>query len=381
MNNSQYKRVLNLNGDQCSLPLEVLQIIKEEWYNAQGTGVSMLEMFNKNPKFLSLMSKGEQALRKYMRIPNEFKIYTMVGGQAVQVAAVPLNLLGKKESAAYVMNGYWSQRAIDEARKYVPHLNIVSQIYKNEHGKITLQGLQNIEEQNAYLYYVSADPSEGFQFKQQPKRSPGVIMVGDLSGDFSTRNILWQDLDVAFIASEYQCGIAGSVVLIIRENLIQNPHPQCPYMLDYNVLKQTDGVPNTVPVFPMYVNCLMYQFAEQKYQNVDSFEKILGGFSEKIYEVLESYGGIYQILVEKEFRSNCQIVFGVIGGKNNDEFIQKGQDKGIVGLFNKLNSQYLRIGLGLQSSQENVEQILGFLREFAQDYQIREVQNQNNQNI
>lgn len=43
----------------------------------------MIEMFNKNAKFLAYLAKGEAALRKVMNIPSEFKIYTMHGGQAL----------------------------------------------------------------------------------------------------------------------------------------------------------------------------------------------------------------------------------------------------------------------------------------------------------
>ena len=46
-------------------------------------------------------------------------------------------------------------------------------------------------------------------------------MVVDLSCDLLVREINWDEVDVAFASSEYQCGIAGSLVLIIRENSIK----------------------------------------------------------------------------------------------------------------------------------------------------------------
>lgn len=75
-------------------------------------------------------------------------------------------------------------------------------------------------------------------------------MVADLSADFLTRDIDWSQIDVAYVSSEYQIGIAGSIFLIIRESAMRVPHPQCPYMIDYAALKATDGLPNTPPTFP-----------------------------------------------------------------------------------------------------------------------------------
>lgn len=40
----------------------------------------------------------------------------MQGGGTGQFAAVPLNLLGGKESADYVITGTWSQKAYQEVR-------------------------------------------------------------------------------------------------------------------------------------------------------------------------------------------------------------------------------------------------------------------------
>lgn len=62
------------------MPQDVLQKIEAEWYNCFGVGLTMIEMFNKNPKFLSFIAQGEQAMRRLMNIPADFKIYTMHGG-------------------------------------------------------------------------------------------------------------------------------------------------------------------------------------------------------------------------------------------------------------------------------------------------------------
>jgi len=70
----------NFNGEQCALPAAVLATVEKEWNNCLGVGVSMLEMFNKQPKYLNLLVQGEKALRELVNLPAEFRVYTMSGG-------------------------------------------------------------------------------------------------------------------------------------------------------------------------------------------------------------------------------------------------------------------------------------------------------------
>jgi phosphoserine aminotransferase len=48
------------------------------------------------------------------KIPKNYKVLFFQGGGTAQFAAVPLNLLGTKSSADYVVTGSWSQKAFQE---------------------------------------------------------------------------------------------------------------------------------------------------------------------------------------------------------------------------------------------------------------------------
>lgn len=129
----------------------------------------MLEMFNKQQKYLALINRGETALRRVMKIPNEFKIYTMPGGQALQIAAIPLNLLGQKNTATYLNTGYWSDRAIEEAKKYVENINITSSLsLVLGESKINVINSEPFNHNSAYIHYVSDEPVEGIALNNQP---------------------------------------------------------------------------------------------------------------------------------------------------------------------------------------------------------------------
>ena len=66
--------------------------------------------------------------KKYMKIPDHFKVMYPNGGIHLQFAALPLNLTGgdPHSTANYLMNGYWLDLAAGEAAKYHKPVNVVN---------------------------------------------------------------------------------------------------------------------------------------------------------------------------------------------------------------------------------------------------------------
>jgi phosphoserine aminotransferase len=54
-------------------------------------------------------------------------------------------------------------------------------------------------------------------------------------------------------------GIAGSTVVVLRNSSIDSKKEKdTPYLNDYEVYRDTNGFPNTPPIFPIYVNYLCF---------------------------------------------------------------------------------------------------------------------------
>jgi phosphoserine aminotransferase len=103
-----------------------------DWH---GTGLSVLEMSHRSPEFTGISNKAKADLRKFLSIPDNFKIFFFQGGATMQYAAVIKNLLkhdknGKSMGASYVTTGLWSEQTIREAMKMLgdadPPLEIVN---------------------------------------------------------------------------------------------------------------------------------------------------------------------------------------------------------------------------------------------------------------
>jgi len=115
------------------LPEPVLQQAAAEMLDWHGSGMSVMEMSHRGKEFISIHAQAEADLRELLAIPKNYKVLFLQGGAAAQFAVVPMNLLRGKDRADYVLTGYWSKRAINEARRYCK----VSIAASSEDGKFT----------------------------------------------------------------------------------------------------------------------------------------------------------------------------------------------------------------------------------------------------
>ena len=110
-------RVYNFSAGPAVLPEEVLRIAANEMLNWHDSGMSVMEMSHRSKWYEEIIKRAELDLRDLMQIPSNYKVLFLQGGAYTQFAMVPLNLM-KKGKADYINTGYWSQKAISEARKF-----------------------------------------------------------------------------------------------------------------------------------------------------------------------------------------------------------------------------------------------------------------------
>ena len=116
-------RVFNFSAGPAALPEEVLRQAAEEMLDWHGAGMSVMEMSHRGKEFMSIAAQAEADLRDLLALPDNYKILFMQGGAIAENAIIPLNLLGSRKAADYVVAGAWSVKSFNEAKKYcVPHL-------------------------------------------------------------------------------------------------------------------------------------------------------------------------------------------------------------------------------------------------------------------
>ena len=109
-------RVFNFGAGPAMLPTEVLEQVRAELTDLNGTGMSAMEMAHRASDFRSIAEQAETDLRELLAIPPNYKVVFMQGGAQAQFALVPLNLLGSCTQADYINTGHWSKRAMASSR-------------------------------------------------------------------------------------------------------------------------------------------------------------------------------------------------------------------------------------------------------------------------
>ncbi len=111
-------RVFNFSAGPAALPLEVLEKIRNDIPDWQGTGMSVMEVSHRGKHFVELAARSEANIRELLDIPADYSVLFPQGGATLQMAMVPLNLTGPDDTVDYVVTGSWGKKAAGEATKF-----------------------------------------------------------------------------------------------------------------------------------------------------------------------------------------------------------------------------------------------------------------------
>ncbi len=113
-------RSYNFSPGPAALPTEVLEEARDQLLDWQQSGMSVMEVSHRGKAFMHVAEEAEADLRELLAIPRNYKVLFMQGGTTAQFSLVPLNLSRADGVVDYINTGYWSKKAIAEARRYCP---------------------------------------------------------------------------------------------------------------------------------------------------------------------------------------------------------------------------------------------------------------------
>ena len=110
-----YDRIYNFSAGPATMPVEVLEEIRDELLNYRGSGMSVMEMSHRSKVFQEIYDQAEANLRKLMAIPHNYKVLFIQGGATLQFSMLPMNLM-PHGAAEYIVTGGWSKRPLPKRR-------------------------------------------------------------------------------------------------------------------------------------------------------------------------------------------------------------------------------------------------------------------------
>lgn len=360
-------RIFNFSAGPSMLPLEVLETAQRDMLNWQDSGMSIMEMSHRSKQFESVHSKAIQDLRDLLNIPPNFKILFMQGGGSLQFACVPLNLLGTKTTANYLVTGAWSEKAAQEAKKYIEP-NIVSTGKSSNYTTIPDIETWNVNPEGAYFHYCANETIQGLEFTLTPEmvsKIGDIPIVADVSSNFLSRNIDFSIHSVVYAGAQKNAGPAGVTILIVREDLLGKALKITPTICDWKIFADNNSLYNTPPCYSIYVCGLYFDYMKRN-GGVEAFQEIALRKSGIIYEAIESSNGFYSSPVNHAYRSRMNIPFLIKSGDQNLEkkFLAEAEKLGLSTLAGHRSVGGLRASVYNGMPFEGASKLVEFMKDF-----------------
>ena len=352
-------RVFNFSAGPAILPEPVLRQVQEELLDWHGSGMSVMEMSHRDKDFMSIAAEAEATLREILNVPANYKVLFMQGGATAQFALVPMNLLRGKAAADYVVTGSWSQKAAKECGKY-GKAQVAAKPEK--YTSIPAVSSWKLDPNAAYVHYTPNETIEGVEFQYVPDVG-GVPLVADFSSTFLSRPIDVSKFGLIYAGAQKNAGPAGLTMVIVREDLIGQPHPLLPSVFDYKATADNESMLNTPPCFAWYVSGLVFKWIKNE-GGLAEIGKRNERKAKLLYDYIDSQS-FYRNPVEKNARSWMNVVFTLSNPELDGDFIKGAAKAGLPGLKGHRSVGGMRASIYNAMPEAGVHALLEYMKEFA----------------
>ena len=356
-------RVYNFAAGPGVLPLSVLEEVSRELVDYKGEGMSILEMSHRGKTIQAIFSEARAGIRKLLNVPEDFEILFLQGGGHSQFAMVPLNLMGEKKKASYIVDGVWSKKAVAEAARYgeVQTIGAVEDACVPEKGSFT------VSPDAAYLYYCQNETVHGLEFNYVPEAPEEVTLVSDISSNFMTRPIDFTKHGLVFAGAQKNFGPAGLTIVIVRKDLLGKAQSFCPTMLNYAIHAKGESMYNTPPVFAVYVASLVCRWIQNE-GGIPEMNRRAIARSALLYTAIDESAGFYINRYRKEDRSRMNVVFTLRDEALTDLFIEEAAKQNLKNVKGHRILGGLRVSLYNAMSVEGAKAMADFMADFAKKH-------------
>ena len=355
-------RVYNFAAGPAVLPEEVLKEAADEMLDYNGTGMSVMEMSHRSKDFEVIIQDAERNLRELMNIPNNYKVLFLQSGASMQFAMVPMNLM-KNRVADYIITGQWAKKAATEAEKF-GKVNVLATSADKTFSYIPDMSKIKVSNDADYVYICHNNTIYGTTYHTLPDTKE-KILVADMSSDILSQPIDVTQYGLIFAGVQKNIGPAGTVIVIIREDLITDDVLNgTPTMLKYKIHSDNNSLYNTPPAYGIYICGKVFKHLKKlgglEVMKVRNEEK-----AKILYDYLDS-SKLFKGTVVKEDRSLMNVPF-ITGNKElDDKFIKKAKKVGIENIRGHRTVGGMRASIYNAMPIEGVKYLVEFMKKFEE---------------
>ncbi|APR04894.1 3-phosphoserine/phosphohydroxythreonine transaminase [Thauera chlorobenzoica] len=359
-------RVWNFSAGPAVLPEEVLRQAAAEMLDWHGSGMGVMEMSHRGKEFTAIAAQAEADLRELLAVPADYRILFMQGGAIAENAIIPMNLIGDKRIADYVVTGSWSQKSQKEARKYA-EVNIAATSEASGFTTVPPMTDWKLSAEPAYVFTCTNETIGGVEYPFAPDLAQigrgEVPVVADMSSHLLSRAIDVSKYGLIFGGAQKNIGPAGLTIVIVREDLLGRAMAHCPSAFDYQTVADNGSMYNTPPTYAIYVAGLVFQWLKRQ-GGVAAIEAQNIAKAKLLYDFLDG-SGFYENRVDPACRSRMNVPFFLKDGALDEAFLAESKAAGLVQLKGHKSVGGMRASIYNAMPPAGVQALVDFMRDFA----------------
>ncbi|MFC5741234.1 3-phosphoserine/phosphohydroxythreonine transaminase [Dyella tabacisoli] len=355
-------RVWNFSAGPAALPQAVLERAQRELLDWNGCGASVMELSHRGKLFTGLATQAEADLRELLAIPADYAVLFLQGGATQHFAQIPMNLAGEGDSADYIVNGHWGEKAASEATSYV-RVNVAASSKADHYLSLPARDHWQLDPGAAYVHYTSNETIHGVEYHDIPSVGE-VPLVADMSS-----NILSEPLDISrfgliYAGAQKNIGPSGLVVMIVRRDLLQRAARPMARIFRYAEHAANDSMLNTPNTWGWYLAGLTFQWLKQQ-GGLSAMAARNRTKAELLYRAIDESGGYYRNPIDLAARSRMNVPFTLHDNALDAAFLQESGAAGLLALKGHKALGGMRASLYNAVPPEAVEALVAFMRDFA----------------
>lgn len=323
-----------------------------------------MEMSHRSKSYETIIEDAESDLRDLLHIPENYKVLFLQGGGSTQFAMVPMNLM-KNRVADYIITGQWAKKAHKEASIYGKANAIASSADKTFSYIPDCSDLP-VSEDADYVYICENNTIYGTKFWTLPN-TKGKLLVADQSSCFLSEPVDVSKYGLIFAGAQKNVGPAGTVIVIIRENLItEDVLEGTPTMLRYKIHADAKSLYNTPPTYGIYMCGKVFKWLKSK-GGLEEMKKINEEKAKILYDFLDE-SKLFKGTVVKKDRSIMNVPF-ITGNEELDAlFVKESKAAGLENLKGHRTVGGMRASIYNAMPKAGVEKLVEFMSDFEKKH-------------
>ena len=364
-------RLWNFSAGPATIPLEVIEQVREELPEWHGAGCGVMEMSHRGKVYTGIYEKVVADLRQLMDIPDDYAILFLQGGATMQFSQIPMNLLDGG-SADYLTTGAWSEKAVKAGQRL--YGNAIREAGTSADASFTRlvdPASMTLNPEARYLHFCSNETIGGvevFDLKQLGAAvRPGVPLVADMSSNILSRPMNVRDYGLIYAGAQKNIGPAGVTLVIVRKDLLGKASKAIPALLDYAEEEKNTSMLNTPPTFAIYMAGLVFEWL-LKQGGLPVIAQKNQAKAELLYETIDASGGFYANPVAHDCRSWMNVPFTLKDKALDPLFLEESEKAGLLALKGHKLVGGMRASIYNAMPMAGVQALVTFMNDFMRKH-------------